>query len=233
MEPGRRATEPSAALLRRLFPTGDEAIRRYVDMLSTTAVERGLIGPREADRLWERHILNCVVVAECLPTGSHVVDLGSGAGLPGLVLALARPDLSMTLLEPMLRRASFLQEAVSALDVPNAVVCRARAEQVGSRPTTRGPAGRDGPAIALPVDAVVARAVAPLGRLAGWALPLIRPRGELVAMKGESAEAELTDARADLARLGAGRIRIDTVGEGVVSPPTTVVRIESTGRSAA
>lgn len=162
-------------------------------------------------RLWTRHILNCVVVAPALGPATSVCDLGSGAGLPGVVLALARPDLAVTLLEPLLRRASFLSEVVSRLGL-DANVVRARAEDL---PRT------------LRFDAVTARAVAPLDRLAGLALPLTRPGGELLALKGASAERELRQASDVLRRLEAGEGRIEAFGAGVVEPVTTVVRIAS------
>jgi 16S rRNA (guanine527-N7)-methyltransferase len=199
-------------LVATLFPERQEEIYRFVDLLTTAGVERGLIGPREAPRLWERHIANCGVIAPAFAPSARVADIGSGAGLPGLVLALARPDLHLVLVEPLLRRTQFLAEAISALGIDNAEVRRARAEDL---------AGSD------QFDAVTARAVAPLERLARWALPLCRPGGELIAMKGETARAELAAAARELDRLRAGRRKIEQFGTGVVEPPTTVVRIQS------
>src|SRR5690349_12658888 len=130
----------------------------YAELLCTDGVVRGLIGPREAPRIWERHMLNCAVVADLIPTGASVVDVGSGAGLPGMVLAVVRPDLAVTLIEPLARRTAFLTEAVAALGLDRTTVVRARAEEcVGKLPGA---------------DVVTARAVAPLDRLAGWCLPL-------------------------------------------------------------
>src|SRR3954466_11675743 len=149
---------------------------RYTDFLAGPGVERGLIGPREVERLWDRHVLNCAVVAELVPESAEVIDVGSGAGLPGIVLAIMRTDLSVTLLEPLLRRTVFLQECVDLLGLPNVVVRRARAEEAADE---------------FAADIVTARAVAPLERLAGWALPLLRPGGELLALKGERAAVEL------------------------------------------
>jgi 16S rRNA (guanine527-N7)-methyltransferase len=151
---------------------------RYAAHLAGTGVERGLIGPREAPRIWERHLLNCAVVAELLPDGARVVDLGSGAGLPGIPLALARPDLEVVLVEPLARRVDWLTEVVDDLELPVRIE-RGRAEEPGVRRRWEG------------ADVVTARAVAPLARLAGWALPLLRPAGVLVALKGASAQAEV------------------------------------------
>jgi 16S rRNA (guanine527-N7)-methyltransferase len=159
----------------------------YAEMLAGPGVERGLLGPRELERLWERHLLNSAAVAAAVPDGVGVLDVGSGAGLPGIPLALVRPDLRVTLVEPLLRRATFLGEACELLGLDRVDVRRARAEVL-----PRGAA-----------DVVVARAVAPLKRLLGWTLPLLRPGGRLVAMKGRSADAELDAAGATLARLGA------------------------------
>lgn len=214
----RETQRPDSAIVRELFPHRIKEIYRYVDLLSSAGVDRGLIGPVEGARLWERHILNCAVVATLFTHSSTVCDLGSGAGLPGVVLALTRPDLSVTLLEPLLRRSTFLTEAVTSLEVTNVEVVRARAEHLAGKRS---------------FDAVTARAVAPLDRLAGWALPLCRPGGELVAMKGEAAAEEARAAAGVLAKLGAGPVRIEQYGVDVVSPATTVIRIESTGRQRA
>jgi 16S rRNA (guanine527-N7)-methyltransferase len=161
-------------------------------------------------RLWERHLLNCAVVAELLPSGVTVTDVGSGAGLPGIALALARPDLSIELLEPLQRRVVFLHEVVATLGLDNVRVARGRAED------KRDPAG---------VDVVTARAVAPLSRLAGWSLPLLRPGGSLIALKGSQASAELAAAADELRRLGAVTWEVVTCGVDLVDPPTTVVRV--------
>jgi 16S rRNA (guanine527-N7)-methyltransferase len=202
--------EPPAAAAALL---GDrlDLMASYAELLATTATEWGLLGPREVPRLWERHLLNCAVVAELLPEGVVVDDLGSGAGLPGLVLAIQRPDLRMTLIEPLLRRATFLTDAVAALGLANVRVQRARAEELRAH---RGA-----------VDVVTARAVAPLGRLAGWALPLLRPGGVLLALKGSSAAVEVAEQRAEVERYGATAIEVLSLGVGVVDPPTTVVRV--------
>jgi 16S rRNA (guanine527-N7)-methyltransferase len=182
----------------------------YAGLLAGDGVIRGLLGPREVPRLWDRHLLNCAVAAELLAPGATVTDVGSGAGLPGIPLALARPELHIELLEPLQRRVVFLREVVSTLGLSNVQVVRGRAEDVRSA---------DG------VDVVTARAVAPLSRLARWCLPLLRPGGSLIALKGSQAPAELDAAADDLRRLGAVAWEVVTCGHGVVDPPTTVVRV--------
>jgi 16S rRNA (guanine527-N7)-methyltransferase len=176
-------------------------------------MERGLIGRAETSRLWHRHLLNCAVVETLLPSSSLVCDLGSGAGLPGIVLAIARPDLRVVLLEPMLRRVTFLQECVAELGLAHVDVVRGRAEEQAGL---------------LRVNVVVARAVAPLDRLAAWALPLLDAAGQLLAIKGESASEEVATAAPTLRRLGATSVTIRRVGSGIVDPATTVVCV--TGR---
>lgn len=184
-------------------------------LLRTDGVVRGLVGPREADRMWDRHVLNCAAAAPAFPEASRVVDVGSGAGLPGLVLAIARPDLRLVLLEPLLRRTTFLSEAVDRLRLHNVEVLRGRAEEM------RG---------LLVADVVTARAVAPLDRLAGWCLPLVRPGGTLLAMKGERAAQELAEATATLRRLGAVRWEILELGAGMVQPPARLVSVTTAER---
>jgi 16S rRNA (guanine527-N7)-methyltransferase len=192
-----------------LFGGRVSSARRYVELLATSGVERGLIGPREVPRLWERHVLNCAVVAELLPSGATVIDVGSGAGLPGIPLALARPDVTVTLLEPLLRRTTWLQEVLADLEVPNVSVLRDRAEAAQ--------------AAGLQADVATARAAASLDRLAGWCLPLVRPGGLLLALKGAGALEELAAADGVLRRLGAIEVEVRTCGAGRVADPTTVV----------
>ncbi|MFF8861925.1 16S rRNA m(7)G-527 methyltransferase [Streptomyces sp. 1222.5] len=185
---------------------------RYAELLAEAGVQRGLIGPREVPRLWERHLLNCAVLSEAVPEGVTVCDVGSGAGLPGIPLALVRDDLNITLLEPLLRRTNFLTEVVELLGLDHVTVVRGRAEEVlGKLP---------------PVHVVTARAVAPLDRLAAWGIPLLRPYGEMLALKGDTAEEELKAAATALSKLGAVETSILHVGEGVVDPLSTVVRVE-------
>jgi 16S rRNA (guanine527-N7)-methyltransferase len=193
-----------------LFGTALPVAERYVRLLATAGVERGLIGPREVGRLWERHVINCAVLSEAVPEGASVIDIGSGAGLPGLVLAIARPDLEITLLEPLLRRTTFLNEAVEELGLTNVTVRRGRAEEVAKD---------------YAVDVVTARAVAPLDRLATWGLPLLRVGGEMLALKGERAAQELAEAEPVLRKLGVRRAELLLVGQGKVDPPTTLVRL--------
>lgn len=183
---------------------------RYAELLSTDGVVRGLIGPREAPRLWERHILNSAVVGEVCAEGATVCDIGTGAGLPGLVLAIARPDLRITLVEPLLRRTTFLTEVVEELALDQVEVVRGRAEDLhGSRT----------------FEVVTSRAVAPLERLLGWSMPLVAPTGALVAMKGGSVLGEIAEARELLHRWRCGVPEVFEVGTGVVDPPTTLVRV--------
>ena len=156
----------------------------YADLLATDGVIRGLIGPREVARLWERHLLNCATLAELIPAGANVCDLGSGAGLPGIVLGILRTDVRVTLVEPLLRRTSFLDAAVFALELDRVEVVRGRAESLHGRRT---------------FDVVTARALAPLSRLVPWAMPLVAPGGELLALKGRSAAQEVGDAAKVLA----------------------------------
>ena len=185
----------------------------YAELLMTDGVVRGLIGPREAPRIWERHLINCGVMSEMIPLGASVIDVGSGAGLPGIVLAVARPDLTITLVEPLARRTAFLTEAVTTLGLDSTVtVVRGRAEDFAGGP----------PAAA---DVVTARAVAPLDRLAGWCLPLAAVGGRLLALKGSSASEEVAEHRAAIARLGGSEPVIAVCGADVIAPPTTVVEI--------
>ena len=182
----RWCPEPPAAAAEVFGEALGQAVQ-YAALLADVGVQRGLIGPREVDRLWERHLLNSAAVSQVVPDSVCVLDVGSGAGLPGIPLALVRPDLKVRLVEPLLRRFTFLAEATDLLGLVDVDVVRSRAEDL--------------PRAAA--DVVVARAVAPLDRLVRWTVPLLRPGGRLVAMKGRSAEDELAAAGRTLARLGA------------------------------
>lgn len=188
----------------------------FAELLADVGVTRGLIGPREVPRLWERHLLNCAVVADpsvgLLQPGDRVADVGSGAGLPGLVWAIARPDIVVVLIEPLLRRSTFLSEAIETLGLgANAQVLRGRAEDVQRDPTWQ------------PVNVVTARAVAPLDRLIGWTVPLLTPGGRLAALKGSTAQEELVEAAAVASAAGLNDLRVVEVGADVVDPPTRVI----------
>lgn len=187
--------------------------QKFAELLGREGVLRGLIGPREVPRLWERHLVNCALLGRAIDDGLEVCDIGSGAGLPGLVLALSRPDLQVTLVEPLLRRTTFLDEAVAELGLGNVEVIRARAEELHGK--------RD-------FDVVTSRAVAPLERLLGWSMPLVRQGGALVAMKGSSVQEEIDQAEAMLRKLGAGRVEVTEYGSDLVERPTIVVRVEAT-----
>ena len=210
VEPGQLPPAPPEA--RTVFGERLPKAVRYAELLADAGVQRGLIGPREVPRLWERHLLNCAVLADVVPPNVSVCDVGSGAGLPGIPLALTRPDLRITLLEPLLRRTIFLNEAIAELELENVTVVRGRAEEVAGK--------------LPPVDVVTARAVAPLDRLAGWGLPLLRPNGgRMLALKGDTAEEEMKSARDALRKLGAVEWSVEQAGVGVVDPPATVVRV--------
>lgn len=184
--------------------------RGFVAHLASSGIERGLLGPREVPRLWGRHVLNCAVVAELMDADASVVDVGSGAGLPGLAIAIARPDLQLDLVEPLERRVIWLKEVVDDLDLDNVTVHRARAEEMVGN---------------LHGDYVTARAVSALSTLAGWTIPLTRAGGQVLAIKGRSAAEEIDKARKVIRKLGGGTPEIVTVGADVLTEPTTVVRI--------
>lgn len=184
----------------------------YHDSLATVAAQRGFIGPKEVGRLWSRHVLNCAVIAEAFDEGLSVADIGSGAGLPGIPLAIARPDLEVTLIEPLLKRSTYLREVVDELGLDNVTVVRGRAEEQG----------------ASLFDVVTSRAVAPLGKLAGWSLPLVKVGGAMVAMKGESVAEELERDAREIKRAKGGQAEIFTVGASVLEEPTTLIRIRRT-----
>ena len=163
-------------LITQYFPGQEDAIRAYAEFLTTAGIERGLIGPREGERIWERHIFNCLPVTQLLPQGASLFDIGSGAGLPGIVIALARPDLKVTLIEPLERRVEFLNEAVTAIAAGGVEieVIRGRAQDVKKS-----------------AEFVTARAVAPMEKLKKMSWHMVKTGGSLLAMKGESAATEM------------------------------------------
>ncbi len=205
-----RAIAGARAVAEVLFGDRYPLAERYAALLAESGVLRGLIGPREADRLWDRHLLNSAVLGELVPEGARVLDVGSGAGLPGIPLALARPDLSIVLLEPMDRRVVWLREVIAALGLAVSVH-RGRAED----PRVRAEYGGN--------DIVTARAVAPLGRLVGWSLPLVAPGGRLLAVKGASAEQEAARDVDAVRTAGGATVEIVRCGATIVQPPTTVI----------
>lgn len=194
----------------RVFGDGLKDAVRFAGLLERYGVERGLIGPREVERIWDRHLLNSAVIGELIPTGERVIDVGSGGGFPGIPLALARPDLDLVLVEPMARRTEWLAEVAEALGL-NLTVVRGRAEDAA----VRAEVGR--------AKVVTSRAVAPLARLAGWCLPLVERDGMMLAVKGASARDEVArDAKA-VARVGGSAPSVSQCGVGVLETPTTVV----------
>jgi 16S rRNA (guanine527-N7)-methyltransferase len=208
-DPGAPPPPPPSAA--RVFASGRlQLAERYAELLATEGVVRGLIGPREGSRLWERHLVNCAVLGELVPNGASVCDVGSGAGLPGLVLAIARPDLTVTLVEPLLRRTTFLEEVVADLELEGVEVHRARAEALHGIRT---------------FDVVTSRAVAPLARLLAWSMPLVAATGALVAMKGTSAADEILAAETTLRRMGCATPEIHSVGANLTDSPSTAIRV--------
>lgn len=179
----------------------------YHDSLATDGSIRGFIGPREVPRLWERHLLNCAVIGDVMPEGARVIDVGSGAGLPGIPLAIARPDLDITLIEPLLKRSNYLSEVKELLGLDNVTIIRGRAEEGPVKKAVKG------------ADIVTSRAVAPLGKLAKWSLPLVKVGGEMIALKGESVYEELKRDAAELKRAGAGKAEVTTI------KGTTIIRV--------
>jgi 16S rRNA (guanine527-N7)-methyltransferase len=203
------ASAPDSTVLAEIFPPHRlSMLEAYAELLATEGVTRGLIGPREAPRLWDRHLVNCGLLAPLIPEDSSVADLGSGAGLPGIVLAIARPDLRVTLVEPMARRVAFLEEVQTRLGLDSVEIVRARAEQWPDPPR---------------FDVVTARALAALPALLAWAMPLVAEGGVVLAMKGSSAGEEIKTAASELRKWGAEAEVVTSSVPG--SSVTTVVRV--------
>lgn len=209
-EPVEPPKTPAAAAA--VFGDRLELAEQFVAVLADTGITHGLIGPREAPRLWDRHVLNCAVVQEAIPVAQaaqRVIDVGSGAGLPGLALAIARPDLELHLVEPLARRTAWLAATVAQLGLVNVTVHTARAEAMWDQ-------------IAAPW--VTARAVSRIVQLAEWTLPLLTAGGSLLALKGSRAAEELEEGRTALARLGVVDAGVEACGTGLLDDPTLVVR---------
>lgn len=205
---GELSPAPQSAAL--CFGESLAVAQRYGEILAGAGIERGLLGPSEVDRLWDRHLVNSAAMAELFEPGERVADIGSGAGLPGIPLAIARPDLKVTLIEPLLRRSEFLRETIDELGLDVAVI-RGRAEDRA----VRDAAGE--------MDAVVSRAVASLDKLSRWSLPLLRAGGRMLALKGERAVDEVEEHRRTLSSLGAIEVKVVRCGVNFLQPPATVV----------
>ena len=199
--------EPAEASV--VFGDRIELARRFTAALGEHGEERGLIGPLEPARLWSRHILNSAVAGPLFAAGARVGDVGSGAGLPGLVLAIARPDVEWVLIEPMERRVTWLQEQTDALELQNVTIVRARGEEWSEGAV---------------LDAVTARAVSALKTLVPLTAPLVRVGGELVLLKGANAANEIEAASKQLRKYGLDDVRVEMVGDDVIAEPTRVVR---------
>lgn len=209
----REATDVDVEVARRakdFLGDGFGRVSAFADALVAEGVLRGLIGPRELPRLWERHLLNSAALLPYLPPEGTVVDVGSGAGLPGVVIACARPDLHVVLVEPMERRALWLTEVAESIGLTSVEVLQRRAEELHGR---------------LSADVVTARAVAPMDRLMTWCFPLVRDDGSLLAMKGSRAQDEATEAAALIERLGGGVPEVLSAETIPGVAPTTVVRV--------
>lgn len=196
-------------MLARIFGDRQDLAVAYHESLATDATIRGFIGPREKPRLWDRHIYNCAVIGEAIPEGARVIDIGSGAGLPGIPLAIARPDLQVTLLEPLLKRSNYLAEITEKLGLDNVTVIRDRAENLGKD---------------AKFDVATSRAVAPLAKLARWSLPLCKPGGMMLAMKGASASEEIERDKSAIKHAQGERAEIITVG-AELEESTTLIRV--------
>jgi 16S rRNA (guanine527-N7)-methyltransferase len=214
-ESAQAAGQGAPAAAAGVFGAALPSAERYAQLLAGRGVELGVVGPAEAERVWDRHLLNCAAIARLVPARCSLADIGSGAGLPGIVLALLLPGVRVTLVESMARRVGFLEQCVAEMKLENVEVLRGRAEDLAGR---------------LVVDVVTSRAVAPLEKVAGWSVGLLRPGGKALAIKGASAETELARARPALARLGVSDARVLEVGSADGAAAATVVVFSAAGR---
>lgn len=201
---------PDPDVVRAVFGSGEPVIRAYADILATRGIEWGLLGPRETPRLWERHLFNCAAMMGLVPPGATVCDVGSGAGLPGLVLAIGRPDLRVSLVEPLQRRVTFLDRAIEELALADRVeVLHGRAEEFDA---------------GVGYDVVTSRAVGALSKLIGWCAPLMADDGQILALKGAGAPVEIEKARKELTKAKL-RAEVLSVRADPRTAATTVVRL--------
>lgn len=203
---------PTPPAAREIFGSRLSLAEAYASSLATQGIQRGLIGPREIPRIWDRHILNSATLASVIPSGARCIDVGSGAGLPGIPLAIARPDLEVQLLEPLLRRTTYLEEVAGELELSIEVV-RGRAEEGHIVRRLRG------------ADVVTSRAVAPLGRLVRWSLPLVKKGGVMRALKGDSVHQEIERDADEIQKAGGGDVRVLEVGQEILGVTTHVVSV--------
>jgi 16S rRNA (guanine527-N7)-methyltransferase len=207
MDVSRETIESEPASAARIFGLNIDKARAYTAALVADGETLGLLGPREYPRIWTRHVLNSAVVAELVPAGKTIADVGSGAGLPGIPMALAQPEAHFTLIEPMERRSDWLKEQVEKLGLSNVSVLRARAEEVGEA-----------------FDIVTARAVKALPQLLQMCVPMTKHGGEIIALKGEKAQLEIDDSKRLMKKLDIQSFDIVFTGEQFLDEPTRVVR---------
>ena len=209
LEPVPPLQGPEREAAHSLFGERVPLAERFVEHLCTTGITHGLLGPREVPRMWGRHVLNCAVLGPELPESATVADVGSGAGLPGIALALVRPDVEFTLIEPMERRVDWLEMVIKDLGMENVQIIRARAEEVADE---------------VMADVVTARAVSALKKLIPMTVPLLDDEGHLIFLKGRSAQEEIEAAQKVLKRFRLRAPEIQALGQDVLEEPTTIVR---------
>jgi len=210
-EPEEEGVEKPSDAVRELFGLSWAPAEHFANMLAEEGELRGLIGPRELPRLWSRHLVNSAAVVPFIPKGAAVADVGSGAGFPGVVVALLRPDLDVHLIETMERRVAWLSDVVEELGLDNVTVVQARAEELHGKAS---------------FDVVTARAVAAMDKLARWTMPLVKSGGRLLALKGQRAEEEIESAKYVLRKFGAAQVRVEQVRAIPDGESTTVVVID-------